>query len=80
MTAPVLAELSVLGDGNFQFNFTNLTGASFTVFASTNVALPWSISSNVGPAVELPPGSGQFQFSDPTATNHAKRFCRVSSP
>ena len=31
MTAPVLAELSVLGDGNFQFNFTNLTGASFWI-------------------------------------------------
>ena len=36
--------------------------------------------SNLGPATEIPPGSGQFQFTDHQATNHPQRFYRVSSP
>ena len=63
-----------LGNGAFQFNFANLAGASFTVFASTNVALPFNQWSNLGPAVETPASSGQFQFTDP------QRFYRVKSP
>jgi hypothetical protein len=80
-TAPlVVTDLTVLGDGTFQFAFTNLTGATFTVFASTNVALPLNSWSNVGPAVELPLSSGQFQFNDPDATNFTERYYRVKSP
>jgi len=35
---------------------------------------------NLGPAFETPPGSGQFQFTDPQAANHPQRFDRVRSP
>ena len=77
---PVLTGLTVLGNGTFGFAFTNLTGASFTVFASTNVALPMNLWSNLGPAVETPPASGQFQFTDSGATNYPQRFYRVRSP
>ncbi|NOS72456.1 MAG: hypothetical protein HOP33_21355 [Verrucomicrobia bacterium] len=77
---PVLTGLTKLGDGTFRFSFTNLTGASFTVFASTNVALPFNAWSNLGPAVETPASSGQFQFTDPQATNNPQRFYRVKSP
>jgi hypothetical protein len=52
----------------------------YTVLASTNVALPVSAWSNLGLAVETPPGSGQFQFTDSQATNHARRFYRVHLP
>lgn len=69
-----------LGNGDFQFSFANLAGASFTVFASTNVALPFNAWSNLGAAVETPARSGQYQFTDPQATNYTERFYRVSSP
>ncbi len=72
--------LTVLGNGSFQFGFANLTGASFTVLGSTNVALPLNAWSNLGPALETPPAPGQFQFTDPQATNNAQRFYRVRSP
>jgi hypothetical protein len=78
--APVLTGLTLLGNGAFQFGFTGLTGTSFTVFASTNVALPLNLWSNLGPAVETPAASGQFQFTDPQATNHPMRYYRVTSP
>lgn len=77
---PVLTALTQLGNGAFQFSFTNLTGASFTVFASTNVALPFNAWSNLGPALETPASSGNYQFTDPQATNNVVRFYRVRSP
>jgi hypothetical protein len=64
--------------GNIKF--TNSTDMSFTVLGSTNlgVALPlWSI---LGPAMESPAGSGQFQFTDPQAANYVQRYYRVRSP
>jgi hypothetical protein len=76
--APVFTGLTQLGNGTFQFSFTNDAGAGFTVYASTNMALPFNEWSNLGPAVESPPG--QFQFSDPDAANHTRRFYKVTSP
>jgi BspA type Leucine rich repeat region (6 copies)/Concanavalin A-like lectin/glucanases superfamily len=68
------------GDGSFRFGFTNTTYSSFTVFGSTNVASPFNTWSNLGPAVETPAGSGQYQFTDPGATNCPQRFYQVVSP
>jgi hypothetical protein len=67
-------------NGIFGFGFTNFAGASFTVFATTNVSLPANAWSNIGPAVETPIGSGQYRFSDSSATNFTRRFYRVRSP
>ncbi len=78
--SPLLTGLTRLGNGSFKFSFTNLIGASFTVFASTNVALPFNSWSNLGPAFETPANSGQYQFTDPQATNFATRYYRVKSP
>lgn len=72
--------LSTPGTGTFGFNFTNLTGASFTIFASTNVATPINTWSNLGAITESPAGSGHFQFIDPQATNNNRRFYRIRSP
>jgi len=79
--APILiTSAEILGDGSFQLSFSNLTGASFQVLASTNLAMPSSNWPTIGPAAEMPPGSGQFQFTDPQATNLPQRFYRVQSP
>jgi len=78
-TPPVLNG-SVRSGGAFQFGFTDINYGGFTVFASTNVALPFAQWSNLGVVTENPLGSGQYQFSDPDAANHAQRFYRVTSP
>ncbi len=62
------------------FQITNGNGASFTVLASTNVADPMNVWSNLGTATEIPLGSGQFQFTDPQVTNNPQRFYRVRTP
>jgi len=77
---PVLTDLTVLGNGSYQFAFTNLTGASFSVFATTNITLPAANWTFIGSASETPPGSGTFQFTDPGATNFPQRYYRVKSP
>jgi hypothetical protein len=71
---------SRLGNRSFKFAFTNYTDTSYTVLASTNLALPMSIWWNLGPALESPVGSGQFQFTDLQATNNSIRYYRVRSP
>jgi hypothetical protein len=73
LNSPVL-----LGDGSYQFSFNNLSGLSFTVLASTNVAAPLNTWVNLGPAVEAPPGT--FLFTDTQATNYPLRFYQVLGP
>jgi autotransporter-associated beta strand protein len=64
--------------GPFQFAFTNISSSGFTALAATNVMLPSSNWTALGGVTEIAPG--QFQFSDPQATNSAQRFYRVRSP
>jgi len=80
ITPPVIGGATQLGDGMFQVSFTSITGASFTVFASTNVTLPIAAWSNLGPALESPAASGQFQFTDPQAADQQERYYRVTAP
>jgi hypothetical protein len=61
-----------------QFGFTNYSGMTYTVLAGTNVAAPLNMWSNLGPALEAPPGT--FQFTDPQATNYPRRFYRMQGP
>ncbi len=63
-----------------QFLVPERRGELRLVLGSTNVALPLAEWSNLGPALETLPGSGQFQFTDPQATNHLQRCYRVKSP
>lgn len=74
----VLSGMTNLGNGSFQFGFTNFTGTSFTVLASTNAALPMSKWTILGTPTEALPG--QYQFTDLPATNRGQRFYRVTSP
>jgi len=76
-SAPLLVAPTRLGNGSFQFDFTNTPSASFTVLCTTNLSLPlsnWTVFTNV---VESP--AGLFRFTDPQATN-GQRFYRVRSP
>jgi 6,7-dimethyl-8-ribityllumazine synthase len=67
-----------LPGGAFQFSFTNLSGLSFTVLGTTNLALPASNWTVLGATVEGP--AGHYQFTDPQATNSTTRYYRVRSP
>ncbi len=80
---PVLTGITLLNNGlsmtsGFQFTFTNLSNASFTVLASTNLTLPLANWSIAGTATNL--GGGVFQFAAPMATNSPQTFYRVRSP
>jgi len=70
------------GNGSFQFSFTNTftntPGASFTVFSTTNLALPFSSWTMLGAPIVIT--SGQFQFTDAQAPNSPQRFYQVTSP
>lgn len=76
--AVLLTEARQLPGGAFQFAFTNISGANFTVLATTNVGLPVSNWSLLGGVMENPPS--QFQFIDHQTTNDSRRFYRVRSP
>jgi trimeric autotransporter adhesin len=80
VTITSLAWLGNGSSGTAQLGFTNLTGVGFTVFGTTNAALPINAWSPIGPAVETPSGSGHFSFSDPQATNYQTRLYRLRSP
>jgi len=73
-----LNQVTKLSNGSFRFGFTNTPGASFTVFATTNVSLPFSLWTATGSATETSPG--QFQFSSSLAANGTTHFYRVRSP
>ncbi len=75
---PQLTGLSLSGGGSFQFGFTYQSGVPFTALATTNLLLPSSNWTILGPVTENPPG--QYQFTDPAITNHPWRFFRVRSP
>ena len=65
-------------NGSFQFSFTNSVGALFGVLATTNLSLPQTNWTPLGGVAENSPG--QFQFTDPEATNTPQRFYRFRSP
>jgi DNA-binding beta-propeller fold protein YncE len=78
VTPPVLTGLTILNSGAFQFSFSNNQGASFTILTTTNLSLPLTNWTVLGALSNN--GSGQYQFTDLTATNSSQRFYRVRSP
>ncbi len=74
----VLARATRATDGQFQFSFTNTPNSAFTVWASTNLALPFSNWTVLPGLAEGPPG--QYQFTDTQATSISRRFYLVTSP
>ncbi len=83
ITAPTLGGVAYSGGAHgtgLTLGFSNSPGASaqFTIWGSTNVALPFSQWSNLGHPSEV--SSGNYQFSDVQATNKPARFYEVTSP
>jgi hypothetical protein len=77
-TAITLTSAKKLGNGSFQFSFTNTPGATFTVWGSTNLALAASNWTKLGYVTNVT--AGQYQFIDTNAPANARGFYRVSSP
>jgi len=77
-TAPILTDPQKLTNNGFRFAFTNSVGALFGVLATTNLSLPPTNWTALGGVVETAPG--QFQFTDPQATNGGLRFYRAYAP
>jgi len=73
-----LTGAQMLTNGSFQFGFTSIARATFSALATTNLAQPLSNWKALGSVTEIL--AGQFQFTDPQATNRGQRFYRVSSP
>jgi len=69
VTPPNLTGFSSLGSGVFQLSFTNATGASFSVLATNNLLAPRTNWPVVGHAIETPVGSGNYQYTNPAATD-----------
>jgi hypothetical protein len=73
-----LTNLTLLTNGAFQFSFTNVPSASFSVFATTNLAdsfVNWVL---LGGATEVSPG--QYQFTDTELPVNSARFYIVNTP
>jgi hypothetical protein len=77
-TPPLVAGPAVQTNGFFQFNFTNNAGALVGVRTTSNLSLPQTNWTPVGGVSEVSPG--QFQFTEPQATNGRQCFYRVYSP
>jgi hypothetical protein len=63
-----------LGDGRFQFTYSNVYGFSGTVFSSTNL-IDWL---PVGTATQI--SAGLYQFIDANASNDTQRFYQLRWP
>jgi sugar lactone lactonase YvrE len=75
---PTLIGATMLGNGLFQFAFTNINlSTNFTVLATTNIFLPLTNWTVIGTATNIAPGL--FQFTDPQATN-AQCFYTILLP
>jgi len=70
-----LQQAQRLNQNSFRFSFNNTPGWSFTALVSTNLGLPLTSWTALGDITEISPG--QFQFTDPQATNSPRRFYRV---
>ena len=72
VAAPRIIELLMLGNGHFQFSFSNEASVIYEVLATTNVALPLRQWDVLGLPTFL--GGGLYRFTDTLAPNHAQRF------
>ena len=69
---------SAYGSDGFSFSFTSTPGTSYTAWGTTDISLPFNQWSNLGPVAVT--GQGQYQFTEPSATNSQQRFYRVTQP
>jgi len=77
-TPPYLTGLTLLTNGAFRFEYSNIIGAPFSVMGSPDFSAPLTNWPLLGPAIETQPG--QFQFTDSLSPGQTQRFYRVRSP
>ena len=65
-------------NGAFQYTFNAGSNKTLVVFATTNLSLPSSDWTSLGPPAYL--GDGYYQYADLGATNFLQRFYRVVEP
>lgn len=65
-------------DGSFQLSLTNSIGATFGLFATTDLALPLTNWTPLGSFTEVSPGF--FQFTDSQTGNNPQRFYIARAP
>lgn len=70
-----LTGVSMLSEGALRFGFSNTPGVNFSAWATTDLSLSLGERTSLGSVTEIAPG--QFQFTDPQATNSPQRFYRV---
>jgi hypothetical protein len=66
--------------GALSFAFTNYTGMSFSVLATNTISAPFTNWPVIGTALENPPGSGNYQFTDPKAATNSARYYLLRQP
>ncbi|MGN6555054.1 MAG: polysaccharide deacetylase family protein [Verrucomicrobiota bacterium] len=76
-TPPLFNSIGTGADGGFTASGTGPAGAGYRIFATTNLALPFSNWSAVTTGSF---SGGVFNFADAQATNHPQRFYRVLTP
>ena len=72
VTPPRIFQPLMLGNGQFQFSFSNEASVLYGVLGTTNVALPVAQWSVLGPPASL--GGGLYQFNDALAPNYPQRY------
>jgi hypothetical protein len=77
-TLPMLTGLSLQVSNAYLLSFSNVIGAPFTVYGSTDITAPFIDWSILGPATEISPGD--YKFSDSSAMHAPQKFYRVRSP
>jgi sugar lactone lactonase YvrE len=70
-----LSNPQTTSNGAFQFVFSDNPGLAFMALGTTNAAKPLTNWTMLGGVTEVSPG--QYQFSDPQATNTVQRFYRI---
>jgi uncharacterized delta-60 repeat protein len=75
---PFISSVQVMDGGALQFSFANTNAVYFSVLASADVAAPVEEWELLGPPA--PVGNGVYQFIDPGAAKHPRRFYQLRSP
>jgi hypothetical protein len=80
VTQPSLGSVIYSSTSGLSFSFTNSPGASgeFSVWSTTNLAIPFSQWQSLGQPTEVTPGT--YQFIDSQAPSLSQRFYSVTSP
>lgn len=75
---PTLTSAKINGMGQFTLTFSGTSSANYSVYAATNLLIPSTNWTDLGPA--NPSTNAVFQYIDSQTTNFAARFYQIRSP